>query len=153
MDYFKDKVICKECKYYEETAPFIGNIGYAKCNFKPLNVKKILYVDGEVLYEDNCYRLNKDGGCKNYLPMDFEKRLDYIFDKCFKDIEKERQEIVHNAKIKFLDKVYGYYWGFRIPSTELLYSIRELSINENIVSSERRYQRRKTYMESGTLNA
>ena len=106
MDHFKDKKICKECKYYveeEDRSYSILDMLTQRCSYKPPKISDIDYINKKINYEDNPYTLNKDGDCKNYLPMDFKKRLDYIFDRCFGDIEQEREDIVYNAKLKFLD--------------------------------------------------
>ncbi len=113
MNHFKDKKICKECKYYEVdliTLKVLSDISYKKCTYVPPEIESINYVDREVYYENDCYVLNKNGDCNNYLPMDFKDRLDYIFDKRFKDLELTTRAIVYGAKLEFLDICYPHYF-------------------------------------------
>lgn len=87
IDEFEGKSVCVKCKFFNESDPSY----VLKCyDFK----KQIDFIYGKVSFIHGEYKeLNKNGTCPNYIPFNFEDRLDFLLDRGRKRLEYDVCEI------------------------------------------------------------
>lgn len=131
---FIKRSFCFSCKWKEYLITFV-------CSEPNQNkiIKEIDYITGIHTYNIKCYDINKNGKCENYLPKNFNKRLDHLLEKSKNNLEQDLKDIILKTKLKFFHTYYpnGLYLllkfqrGYIVNKVEEMQDfIYQLGINE-----------------------